>query len=146
MQPSKYLCLAMGKILRPSLEVTRETTTYNWPWVNTEFGRYTPTGASSQQFNFFANINLILFHWLPPHLAAWSHKRWVFHNVGPNFEDVTDQCWMASHPDSHIANIAVVGFPQRGSWFWGCYRPMLSDFPSRFPYCKYCNCKTRNVW
>ncbi len=42
-QPSKCLCLATGKILRPSLEVTRDTTTYNCPWVNTGLGRYTPT-------------------------------------------------------------------------------------------------------
>ncbi len=56
------------------MEVTHETATYNWPWVNTGFSRYTPTGASSQQVNFLANIDLILFHWLLPPSSLKSQK------------------------------------------------------------------------
>jgi len=33
-------------IFSPSLDVTLETTTYNWPWENTGVGRYTPTCLS----------------------------------------------------------------------------------------------------
>ncbi len=117
MQPSKYFCLAMGKILRPSLEVTRETATYNWPWVNTVFGRYTPTGASSQQFNFFANINLIYFtgclHTQQPEVT----KDGVFHSmgmsVGLGFEDVTDR-WLSG---SHFF-MRIISSSSQSHWCW----------------------------
>jgi len=36
-------CSSINNIFNPFLEVTPNIATYNWPWENTDYGRYTPT-------------------------------------------------------------------------------------------------------